>query len=117
MKKQSKELDLVVLGEAGKVAKHKVLLEELHETYKSKNADYGDSFSRSFEKYGPIAPMVRISDKFNRLDNLISDMELNKQLSKQLSKQQVKSESLRDTAMDMANYLLMFVMELEQSEQ
>lgn len=88
-----------------KVQKFRELTEQMAETYAKKNADYGDSFGVSIRKYGPIAGLTRISDKFNRLENLL----LNKG-------QQVSDESVSDTLMDLANYSIMLKMELETSE-
>ena len=34
------------------IEEHKKLVEFLHDVYVRKNHDYGDSFSRSFGKYG-----------------------------------------------------------------
>ena len=76
---------------------------EMLEIYKAKNKDYGDSFSESFEEFGLIAPVVRMNDKMNRI----------KSLSKK-GDRQVKSESLRDSLMDLANYAMMTVVELDQ---
>ena len=42
------------------LAQHKLLLQQMHDTYIKKNHDYGDSFSRSFKKYGLVAAMVRM---------------------------------------------------------
>ena len=67
-----------------------------------KNHDYGDSFSRSFGKYGVTAALVRMEDKWNRLENLAGG-----------GKQRVLDEGLRDTCLDLANYCLMTVMELD----
>lgn len=78
------------------------LCDELESIYRKKNSDYGDSFGRTVEKYGKIAALTRIADKFNRLENLM--------LSHDAAKVE---ESLRDTLMDMAGYCLMTVMELE----
>lgn len=39
----------------------------------NKNQDYGDSFSRSVDKFGIIAAVVRLEDKFNRLENLTAN--------------------------------------------
>lgn len=69
--------------------------------YERKNADYGDSFSRSVHKYGNIAALTRISDKFNRMENLLLKDE-----------QKVTDESLKDTVLDLASYAIMFYMEL-----
>lgn len=72
------------------------ITKEMSSLYAKKNADYGDSFSKSLDKYGIIAALTRISDKFNRLESLI----VNKN-------NQVKDERLEDTLMDMASYCIM----------
>lgn len=82
--------------------KMKDLTNEMLKIYTEKNSDYGDSFSKSYKEFGIIAPVVRMSDKMERI--------------KQLSKAEdikVKDESLRDTAIDLANYALMFVVEMD----
>lgn len=73
---------------------------ELADTYEKKNRDYGDSFHVSVQKYGIIAALTRISDKFNRLENLI------------LNKDNPNYESLHDTLLDAAAYCIMTAMEL-----
>ncbi|WP_286375616.1 nucleotide modification associated domain-containing protein [Xylanibacter rodentium] len=78
------------------------LAEHMAATYSRKNADYGDSFGVSVRKYGPIAGLTRISDKFNRLESLILKNE-----------QHVADESVTDTLLDLANYSIMLLMELE----
>ena len=45
----------------------------LAKTLQEKNDDYGDSFSRSVDKFGIIAAVVRLEDKFNRLENLTAN--------------------------------------------
>lgn len=71
----------------------------LYETYCKKNRDYGNSFDQSLNKFGEIAALTRISDKYNRLCSLITNKE-----------QEVKDESIDDTILDMANYLIMWQM-------
>ncbi len=78
------------------------LAEHMAATYSRKNADYGDSFGVSVRKYGAIAGLTRISDKFNRLESLILKNE-----------QHVSDESVTDTLLDLANYSIMLLMELE----
>lgn len=78
----------------------KVVVQELSDIYEKKNHDYGNSFSRSFVDFGPIAAVVRMSDKMERLKTLCR-------------KEALVNESLRDTAMDLANYAIMLVMELD----
>ena len=71
----------------------------LYETYCKKNRDYGNSFDQSLNKFGEIAALTRISDKYNRLCSLITN-----------KGQEVEDESIDDTILDMANYLIMWQM-------
>lgn len=68
--------------------------------------DYGDSFNQTLDEEGIVALRVRLADKWNRF----------KQLSKG-SNPLVKDESLIDTMEDMANYLIMGIMWLEEQEE
>lgn len=81
------------------IPNHAIVCQELTETYKKKNADYGNSFANSLDKHGLIAGIIRMDDKMSRLISLNSKKE-----------QQVMDESLRDTLMDLANYAIMSVM-------
>ena len=85
------------------IPNHAKVCQELTETYKKKNADYGNSFENSLDKHGMIAGIVRMDDKMSRLISLNSKNE-----------QQVMDESLRDTLMDLANYAIMSVMWLDE---
>ena len=87
------------------VKQHESLLRQIHDTYIKKNHDYGDSFSRSFKKYGLVASMVRMEDKWNLLDNLAMGAE-----------QKVADESIRDTLLDLAGYCIMTTMELDKQK-
>lgn len=69
------------------------------ELYEKKNADYGDSFNISLDKYGIIAALTRISDKFNRIENLILNQN-----------KKVEDEKVEDTLIDLANYAMMTVL-------
>ena len=91
------------LADLDNVQIHGKICKELTETYKKKNADYGNSFENSLDKHGLIAGIVRMDDKMSRLINLNSKNE-----------QQVMDESLRDTLMDLANYAIMSVMWLDE---
>ena len=86
-----------------KLQKHKDLCQKLNDTYTQKNSDYGDSFSQTFNALGLISAITRISDKYNRVCNLALS-----------NTAHVKDETIVDTLMDMANYCLMTVMELEE---
>ena len=91
--------------EMDNVKQHESLLRQIHDTYIKKNHDYGDSFSRSYKKYGIVAAMVRMEDKWNRLDNMASGAE-----------QKVADETIRDTLLDLAGYCIMTTMELDKQK-
>lgn len=77
---------------------------EMRELYKQKNHDYGNSFGRSFQKYGLISAITRMSDKWERIDSLTQ------------KQAEVKDESIRDTLIDLANYCVMTIMELDKKK-
>ena len=85
-----------------KVEKHKQICDELNALYAKKNHDYGDSFHISFVEEGMAMPRIRLGDKFNRFKNLSRN-----------NKQEVNDESLRDTLIDLANYAIMTILEME----
>jgi hypothetical protein len=87
-----------------KVEKHAEICKSLNELYARKNADYGDSFGKSFAEYGLTMACIRLEDKLNRI----------KSLTKQAA--QVHDESIVDTLMDLANYSIMTLVELAQDE-
>ena len=87
-----------------KVEKHALICQSLNDLYARKNADYGDSFGKSFEEYGLTMACIRLEDKLNRI----------KSLTKQAA--QVSDESIVDTLMDLANYSIMTLVELAQGE-
>lgn len=73
--------------------------------YARKNADYGNSFDRSLDKFGIVAAAVRIGDKMNRMESLVDKAPL------------VKGESMRDTLLDMASYCIMTTMWLDRKRE
>jgi hypothetical protein len=73
--------------------------------FKDKNVAYGDSFGVSFRKYGPISALVRLSDKWNRIESLILGAPNN-----------VPDESILDTINDMITYLLMTEFEMQEAK-
>lgn len=63
----------------------------MYQIYEKKNADYGDSFSKTFDEFGLTASAIRINDKTERFKNLIKQGA------------QVQDESTKDTLLDLAN--------------
>ena len=81
---------------------------EMRDTFKSKNADYGNSFSQLYQEFGDngiITAAVQISHKYHRFMNLIKGTPAK------------VNESLRDTLLDLANYCVLTVMELDKAEE
>ena len=85
-----------------KVAHHRMICDEINELNAKKNHDYGDSFAQSFREEGMAMVRIRLGDKFNRLKALTRGGE-----------QKVADESIRDTLIDLANYAIMTVLEME----
>ena len=103
METDTKDYDETDWYKSNNVQIHEKICKELTETYKKKNADYGNSFENSLDKHGMIAGIVRMDDKMSRLISLNSKNE-----------QLVLDESMRDTLMDLANYAIMSVMWLDE---
>ena len=76
---------------------------ELHDTYKRKNSDYGNSFENSLDIFGVIASVVRLQDKVSRYVSLTTGG----------NSQQVLDEKVDDTLLDLINYCVMTVMYFE----
>ena len=83
------------------IKQHKEKVDYLHDLYKRKNQDYGNSFDKSLDEHGVIASVVRLEDKFNRFKKISKNIQL------------VEDESFIDTILDMANYAIMTAMWLE----
>lgn len=76
------------------------ILGMLSEIHMKKNADYGDSFTKNFERFGKNALAIPIYNKIDRINNLMSaDKEAN-------------NESLLDSWLDLASYSIMAYQEL-----
>jgi len=87
------------------VAHHLDIVMGLNKLYAQKNADYGDSFHLSYLEEGMAMARIRLSDKLNRFKALTKN-----------GSQQVKDESIRDTLLDLANYAILTVMELDREQ-
>lgn len=85
-----------------KYEKHAEICKQLYQIYRDKNHDYGDSFGETFKKLGIISAVTRITDKVNRLQTLCT------------KESKVKDENIRDTLIDLANYSIMTIIELEE---
>lgn len=93
----------------GKISKHMEICEELNSLYSRKNHDYGDSFHTTFLEEGLAMARIRLGDKLSRFKTL------SKLKSEDSGQQQVTDESIRDTLIDLANYAIMTVLELDEA--
>ena len=79
------------------------ILDEMLNTYRKKNEDYGNSFSETIQEFGFIPAVARICDKVKRMKNIVKGQKMN------------YDESLRDALMDAACYCVLTVMELDKN--
>ena len=79
-----------------------MVIAEMLDTYKKKNADYGNSFAETIQEFGFIPSVARINDKLKRVKNMVKGKDMN-----------IKDESMRDNLMDIANYCVLTIMELD----
>lgn len=81
------------------------ILSEMFDTYKKKNADYGNSFSETIQEFGYIPAVARINDKLKRVKNMVNGNNMH-----------ITDESLRDNLMDIAVYSVLTVVELDKQK-
>lgn len=76
-----------------------VISQKQVDTYRKKNADYGNAFEKSMDEDGILVAKIRIGDKIRRIQSLIHNG----------GEGQVKDERLEDTYLDLANYCVMTI--------
>ena len=81
------------------------VLSEMFDTYKKKNADYGNSFSETIQEFGYIPAVARINDKLKRVKNMAKGNDVN-----------IIDESIRDNLLDIANYCVLTIVELDKQK-
>ena len=87
------------------IVKFESITKEMKDIYEIKNKNYGNSFSEQFKEYGLTSVCIRLDDKIRRLKSL------NKQMIS--GNVDVDDESVRDTLVDLANYAILTVIELD----
>lgn len=87
------------------IEKHTKVIEEIHEMFVKKNADYGNSFDKSLDEWGLIVSAMRIQEKLDRVKTSLK------------TNLQVKDESVEDSFLDLANYAIMTVMWLRKENE
>lgn len=72
---------------------------EMADLFEKKNSNYGNSFSKLYKDLGPIAGIVPLHNKLDRITNLVKGGANN-------------FESLEDSMIDLANYAIMNLIEM-----
>lgn len=93
------------MSKVNKSNKFKEVTAEMEILYTLKNTNYGNSFSEQFKEYGLTSLCIRLDDKIRRLKSI------NQQLSD--GSVNVDDESVRDTLIDLANYSVLGIMEID----
>lgn len=86
-----------------KVDKFKEIVDGMLDLYQRKQADYGDSAAKTFNEWGLVSFLVRMEDKMNRVINL----------TQKQGETKVADEKIEDTLLDLANYSIMALIELD----
>ena len=73
------------------------ILENIRYTHDKKNDDYKDSYSDTMKRFGTKSGLVRIYDKFNRIENIFN------------SDGNANFESAEDNLQDLATYAIMML--------
>lgn len=84
----------------------KKVLEEMSAIHEKKNSDYDGAFEKIYEFMGIVYPMSRILEKVLRVISIEGK-----------GQYRVLDESPRDTLVDIANYAVMLVAELDKKEE
>lgn len=77
------------------------ILMEMQELYEKKNHDYGNSFSETIQEFGFAPAIARINDKLKRVKQMVK------------GEQMLVNESMRDNLIDIANYCILTIIELD----
>lgn len=77
----------------------KKITNEMSNLFELKNNNYGNSFSKLYDELGPVSGLVPLHNKLNRITSLVKGNKNN-------------FESLEDSLIDLANYSIMFLIEL-----
>jgi hypothetical protein len=72
-------------------------LENIRYTHDKKNEDYNDSYADTMKRFGTKSGLVRIYDKFNRIENILN------------SDKAANFESAEDNLQDLATYAIMML--------
>lgn len=82
----------------------KEITDKMFETFKAKNHDYGSSFSNLFKECGMKYAYGHMAEKLERVKSLMKD------------EAKVKGEGMKDSLLDLANYAILTVMEIDKQK-
>ena len=77
------------------------ITDKMFETFKAKNHDYGSSFSNLFKECGMTYAYGHMAEKLERVKSLMKD------------EAKVNGEGMKDSLLDLANYAILTVIEIE----
>lgn len=100
-----REVKFMCNEEDGIENKFRKYTNHLAEILDQKNKAYGDSFTKSVSKYGLPVIGIRLSDKYNRIEHLITS-----------GNYKENDESIKDTLLDTAGYAVLAIKYLEEHE-
>lgn len=86
-----------------KVKEFRRIVNEMADLYEKKNANYGDSFGKLYKDLGPIAGLVPLHNKLDRITNLVKGGKND-------------FESLEDSFKDLACYTVMNILAIMEAE-
>ena len=86
------------------VDRFKEITDKMSETFKAKNHDYGSSFSNLFKECGMTYAYGHMAEKLERVKSLMKD------------EAKVNGEGMKDSLLDLANYAILTVMEIDKNE-
>ena len=84
-----------------KTSYHQLICKDLHDLYMKKNADYGNSFADIYAEVGMPYAYGHMAEKLRRIRSLMNQPA------------NVKGESMRDSLVDLANYAILTIVELD----
>lgn len=87
-----------------KAEEFKAVTSEMISTYCAKNQDYGDSFATMTEDFGWRYPVIHLTEKLARIRSILVDHN---------GDNAVPDETARDSLLDLANYAVMTIIELD----
>ena len=85
------------------VDRFKEITDKMFETFKAKNHDYGSSFSNLFKECGMTYAYGHMEEKLERVKSLMKD------------EAKVKGEGMKDSLLDLSNYAILTIMELDKT--